>query len=95
MTSRLSAVFLSLILAVSPIAFAQQAPTTKGGSAQPPAQAQAESPSAAIAGAEGAINPAIIIGIAAAIAVAVAVSSDGTDELIPPAPTGTTATGTQ
>jgi hypothetical protein len=94
MKSRLSAVMLSLVLAVSPVVFAQQAPATKGAGGQVPTQV--ETPAQATAGAAGAIGAAAIVGIAAAIAVLVAVSSANDDpDVLPPAPTGTTGTGTR
>jgi len=94
MKSKLSAVFLSLVLAMAPVAFAQQAPSQK-----PVVVSQAEGAggaggAGAAGAAAGGITAGVAIGIAVAIAIAVAVAAGQEDNAV--ATTGTTGTtGTQ
>jgi len=89
MKANLSAVFLSLVLAMAPVAFAQQAPSQK-----PVVVSQAEGAggaggAGAAGAAAGGITAGVAIGIAVAIAIAVAVAAGQNDG---PEATGTTGT---
>jgi hypothetical protein len=83
MKARLSALFLSLALAVSPLSFAQQAPAAKGGSEQTQAQVtQPPGAGAATEGAHAALGPLGILLVVAAVVAAIAVAANQDDDTI-------------